>query len=129
MAELEPLCGCEAGRWRTPSGLGEAVRHPVLNWLSEQAMAATPNLQTEAEQFVQVHDVMSQARSQSLPRVGMEFGASYTRQSFNKLLRPLDSPLQLNTAAPGAIAPMDTYPPPDVSCAVPWGVSQERRIS
>lgn len=81
---------------------------PVLNWLIEQAMAANPNLRAAAERFVQAHDVMSRDRSQYLPRVRMEFGASHNRQSFNKLLRPPDSPLQLNTAAPGAIAPMDT---------------------
>ena len=45
---------------------------PVVNWLIEQAMTANPGLQAAAERFVQAHDVMIQARSKYLPRVGMD---------------------------------------------------------
>ena len=72
--DAKPVDGELRRDWWKPYG------DPVLNGLSEQAMAAPPDLQA-AERFVQAHDVMSRARSQSLPRVGMEFGASNTRQS------------------------------------------------
>ena len=49
---------------------------PTLDVLEEQAMVANPDLQAAAERFVQARDVMMRARSQYLPRVGLEFGAS-----------------------------------------------------
>ncbi len=61
---------------------------PTLDVLEEQAMAANPDLQAAAERFVQARDVMMRARSQYLPRAGLEFGASDNKQSLNKLFRP-----------------------------------------
>ncbi len=61
---------------------------PTLDVLEEQAMVANPDLQAAAERFVQARDVMMRARSQYLPRVGLEFGASDNKQSVNKLFRP-----------------------------------------
>ncbi|WHZ13607.1 MAG: Efflux transport system, outer membrane factor (OMF) lipoprotein [Nitrospira sp.] len=61
---------------------------PVLNRLEEQAMAANPDLQAAAERFVQARDVMMRARSQYLPRIGLEIGASDNKQSVDKLFRP-----------------------------------------
>lgn len=61
---------------------------PILNRLEEQAMAANPDLQAAAERFVQARDVMMKARSQYLPRAGLELGASGNKQSIDKLFRP-----------------------------------------
>src|SRR6185503_6941030 len=49
---------------------------PVLTKLIEQALAANPDLQAAAERFVQARYVMMKARSQYLPQIGLEFGAS-----------------------------------------------------
>ncbi len=77
---------------------------PVLNRLIEQAMAANPDLQAAAERFVQARYMMMKARSQYLPQVGLEFGASHNRQSVERLFRPEDSPLQQGTMELGGIA-------------------------
>lgn len=61
---------------------------PILNKLEEQALAANPDLQAAAERFVQARDVMMRARSQYLPRAGLELGASDNKQSIDKLFRP-----------------------------------------
>src|SRR5215813_9090844 len=47
---------------------------------------------------------MMKARSQYIPQLGLEFGASHNRQSFERLFRPDNSPLQQGTAELGAIA-------------------------
>ena len=77
---------------------------PVLTKLIEQALAANPDLQAAAERFVQARYVMMKARSQYLPQIGLEFGASHNRQSFERLFRPDNSPLQQGTLEPGGIA-------------------------
>jgi NodT family efflux transporter outer membrane factor (OMF) lipoprotein len=77
---------------------------PVLDKLVEQGMAANPDLQAAAERFVQARDIMMAARSQYFPRVGLEMGASHNRQSFDRLFRPDNSPLQSSTVDPGGIA-------------------------
>jgi NodT family efflux transporter outer membrane factor (OMF) lipoprotein len=77
---------------------------PVLTKLIEQALAANPDLQAAAERFVQARYVMMKARAQYLPQVGLEFGASHNRQSFERLFRPDNSPLQQATVEPGGIA-------------------------
>ena len=77
---------------------------PVLDRLIEQALAANPDLQAAAERFVQARYVMMKARAQYLPQVGLEFGASHNRQSFEKLFRSPDSPLQQGTVELGGIA-------------------------
>src|SRR5512147_3030903 len=77
---------------------------PVLDSLIDQAMAANPDLQAAAERFVQARDIMMAARSQYFPRVGLEMGASHNRQSFDRLFRPDNSPLQSSTVEPGGIA-------------------------
>lgn len=77
---------------------------PVLTKLIEQALAANPDLQAAAERFVQARYVMMKARSQYLPQIGLEFGASHNRQSFEKLFRPDNSPLQQGTVDTGGIA-------------------------
>ncbi len=77
---------------------------PVLNRLIEQALAANPDLQAAAERFVQARYVMMKARSQYLPQIGLEFGASHNRQSFERLFRAPDSPLQQSTVDLGGIA-------------------------
>lgn len=77
---------------------------PVLNQLIEQGMAANPDLQAAAERFVQARDIMMAARSQYFPRLSLEMGASHNRQSFDRLFRPPDSPLQSSTVDPGGIA-------------------------
>jgi outer membrane protein, multidrug efflux system len=77
---------------------------PVLNRLIEQALAANPDLQAAAERFVQARYVMMKARSQYLPQVGLEAGASHNRQSFERLFRPDNSPLQQATVDTGGIA-------------------------
>ncbi len=74
---------------------------PVLNRLIEQALAANPDLQAAAERFVQARDVMMKARSQYLPQIGLEFGASNNRISDEKLFRPPDSPIQQSTVELG----------------------------
>lgn len=61
---------------------------PILNGLEAQAMAANPDLQAAAERFVQARDVMMRARAQYLPHLGLEFGASGNKQSFDRLFRP-----------------------------------------
>jgi multidrug efflux system outer membrane protein len=77
---------------------------PVLDKLIEQAMVANPDLQAAAERFVQARDIMMAARSQYFPRIGLEMGASHNRQSFDRLFRPENSPLQSSTVDPGGIA-------------------------
>jgi len=77
---------------------------PVLTKLIEQALAANPDLQAAAERFVQARYVMMKARSQYLPQIGLEFGASHNRQSFERLFRPDNSPLQQGTVDAGGIA-------------------------
>ena len=77
---------------------------PVLTKLIEQALAANPDLQAAAERFVQARYVMMKARSQYLPQIGLEFGASHNRQSFERLFRPDNSPLQQGTVDTGGIA-------------------------
>src|SRR5262245_24105077 len=77
---------------------------PVLDKLIEQAIAANPDLQAAAERFVQARYIMMKARSQYLPQFGLEFGASHNRQSFERLFRPENSPLQQGTMELGAIA-------------------------
>ena len=77
---------------------------PVLDRLIEQALAANPDLQAAAERFVQARYVMMKARAQYLPQVGLEFGASQNRQSFERLFRPENSPLQQGTVELGGIA-------------------------
>lgn len=77
---------------------------PVLDTLIDQGMAANPDLQAAAERFVQARDIMMAARSQYFPRLGLEMGASHDRQSFDRLFRPDNSPLQSSTVDPGAIA-------------------------
>jgi len=77
---------------------------PVLEKLVEQAMAANPDLQAAAERFVQSRDIMMAARSQYFPRIGLEMGASHRRQSFDRIFRPENSPLQSSTVDPGGIA-------------------------
>ena len=63
---------------------------PMFSHLIEQNLEANPDLQAAAKRFGQTRDVMSQAQSQNLLRVGMQLAASHTRQSLNKLLRPPD---------------------------------------
>ncbi len=77
---------------------------PVLDKLIEQAMVANPDLQAAAERFVQARDIMMAARSQYFPRISLEMGASHNRQSFDRLFRPDNSPLQSSTVDPGGIA-------------------------
>ncbi len=77
---------------------------PVLDKLVEQAIAANPDLQAAAERFVQARDIMMAARSQYFPRIGLEMGASHRRQSFDRIFRPENSPLQSSTVDPGGIA-------------------------
>lgn len=77
---------------------------PVLDKLIEQGIAANPDLQAAAERFVQARDIMMAARSQYFPRIGLEMGASHNRQSFDRLFRPENSPLQSSTVEPGGIA-------------------------
>lgn len=77
---------------------------PVLDTLIEQAIAANPDLQAAAERFVQARDIMMQARSQYFPRISLEMGAAHRRQSFDRIFRPENSPLQSSTVDPGGIA-------------------------
>ena len=77
---------------------------PVLDQLIEQAMAANPDLHAAAERFVQARDIMMAARSQYFPRLSLEMGAYHKRQSFDKIFRPENSPLQSSTVDPGGIA-------------------------
>lgn len=77
---------------------------PVLDKLIDQAMEANPDLQAAAERFVQARNVMMKARAQYLPQVGIEFGGSHNRQSFERLFRPENSPLQQATMELGGLA-------------------------
>jgi len=77
---------------------------PVLDRLIDQAMAANPDLHAAAERFVQARDIMMAARSEYFPRIGLEMGASHRRQSFDRIFRPENSPLQSSTVEPGGIA-------------------------
>lgn len=77
---------------------------PVLDKLEAQALTANPDLQAAAERFVQSRDVMMKARSQYLPRVNLGFEATDNRQSFHRLFRPPDSPLEESSVAAGGIA-------------------------
>jgi multidrug efflux system outer membrane protein len=77
---------------------------PTLDRLIEQAMAANPDLHAAAERFVQARDIMMAARSEYFPRLGLEMNASHNRQSFDRLFRPDNSPLQSSTVDPGGIA-------------------------
>ncbi len=79
-------------------------KDPVLDKLEAQALTANPDLQAAAERFVQSRDVMMKARSQYLPRVGLGFDATDNRQSFHRLFRPPDSPLEESSVAGGGIA-------------------------
>lgn len=81
--DAKPVDGELRRDWWKPYG------DPVWKWLIEQAMAANPDLRATAERFVQAHDVMSRVRSQYLPRVRMEFGASHhMHPSINYCVRP-----------------------------------------
>jgi NodT family efflux transporter outer membrane factor (OMF) lipoprotein len=82
----------------------KAFKDPLLDQLVEQAMAANPDLHAAAERFVQARDIMMAARSQYLPRLSLEMGASHRRQSFDRIFRPENSPLQSSTVDPGGIA-------------------------
>lgn len=77
---------------------------PTLDRLIDQAMAANPDLHAAAERFVQARDIMMATRSEYFPRLGLEMGASHNRQSFDRLFRPENSPLQSSTVDPGGIA-------------------------
>jgi NodT family efflux transporter outer membrane factor (OMF) lipoprotein len=77
---------------------------PLLNNLEEQAMVVNPDLQAAAERFVQARDVMMQVRARRIPRVGIGIDASHNRQSFDRLFRPENTPLQESTVAPGGLA-------------------------
>ncbi|MEP6960054.1 MAG: efflux transporter outer membrane subunit [Nitrospirota bacterium] len=77
---------------------------PVLDRLIDQAIAANPDLQAAAERFVQARYMMMKARAQYLPQFGLEAGASHNRQSFERLFRPDNSPLQQGTVDTGGIA-------------------------
>jgi len=77
---------------------------PTLDRLIEQGLAANPDLHAAAERFVQARDIMMAARSEYFPRLGLEMGASHNRQSFDRLFRPDNSPLQSSTVDPGGIA-------------------------
>lgn len=77
---------------------------PVLDKLVEQAMAANPDLQAAAERFVQARNLMMKARAQYQPQVGIDFGGSHQRQSFERLFRPENSPLQGATMDLGGLA-------------------------
>lgn len=77
---------------------------PILNNLEEQAMAANPDLEAAAERFVQARDVMMQARSRYMPRVGLGFDASDNRQSVNRLFRAPDEPLEESSVWGGGLA-------------------------
>lgn len=77
---------------------------PVLDKLIDQAMEANPDLQAAAERFVQARNMMMKARAQYLPQVGIEFGGSHNRQSFERLFRPENSPLQQATMELGGLA-------------------------
>ncbi len=77
---------------------------PSLNRLVDQAMAANPDLQAAAERFVQARDMMMKARSQYLPRVGLDLGASNNRQSEHALFRPPNIPIRESTASAGGLA-------------------------
>ena len=77
---------------------------PVLEKLVEQAMEANPDLQAAAERFVQARNIMMKARAQYLPQVGIDFGGSHNRQSFERLFRAPESPLQQATMELGGIA-------------------------
>ena len=77
---------------------------PVLNELIEQAMVENPDLEAAAERFVQARALMMKARSEYIPHVGVELGASHNRQSFDRLFRPENSPLQSSTVSPEGIA-------------------------
>ena len=77
---------------------------PVLDQLVDQAMAANPDLHAAAERFIQARDIMMAARSQYFPRISLEMGASHRRQSFDRIFRPENSPLQSSTVDPGGIA-------------------------
>lgn len=77
---------------------------PVLDKLIDQAMEANPDLQAAAERFVQARNVMMKARAQYLPQVGIEFGGSHNRQSFERLFRAPESPLQQATMELGGLA-------------------------
>jgi NodT family efflux transporter outer membrane factor (OMF) lipoprotein len=82
----------------------EVYDDPILNRLEKQAMAANPDLQAAAERFVQARDVMMQARSRYLPRVGLGFDASDNRQSVNRLFRAPDEPLEQSSVWGGGLA-------------------------
>ena len=82
----------------------KAYNDPVLNKLVEQAMEANPDLQAAAERFVQARNIMMKARAQYLPQIGIEFGGSHNRQSFERLFRPENSPLQQATMELGGLA-------------------------
>lgn len=77
---------------------------PVLDKLVEQAMEANPDLQAAAERFVQARNLMMKARAQYLPQIGIEFGGSHQRQSFERLFRAPESPLQQATMELGGLA-------------------------
>jgi len=77
---------------------------PVLDKLVEQAMAANPDLQAAAERFVQARNMMMKARAQYQPQIGIDFGGSHNRQSFERLFRPENSPLQQSTMELGGLA-------------------------
>ncbi len=77
---------------------------PTLDRLIEQAMVANPDLHAAAERFVQARDIMMATRSEYFPRLGIGMGASHNRQSFDRLFRPENSPLQSSTVDPGGIA-------------------------
>lgn len=96
--EAKPADGALRSDW------WKLFEDPVLDKLVEQGMAGNPDLQATAERFVQARDIMMAARSQYFPRIGLEMGASHNRQSFDRLFRPENSPLQSSTVEPGGIA-------------------------
>jgi NodT family efflux transporter outer membrane factor (OMF) lipoprotein len=71
---------------------------PVLSRLIEQAMAANPDLQATAEQFVQARDVMMQVRSQRIPQLGFGGKVTDSRKHIDTLARDPDVPI----TGPGA---------------------------
>jgi multidrug efflux system outer membrane protein len=77
---------------------------PILSDLEKQAMAANPDLQAAAERFVQARDIMMKARSQLIPQLGVDFGASNNQQSINTLFRAPNAPLEQSDFYSGGIA-------------------------
>ncbi|APH58521.1 efflux transporter outer membrane subunit [Granulibacter bethesdensis] len=77
---------------------------PTLNDLEERAVVNNADLQAAAERFLQARSMIMKVRSELLPHVGIQAGASNNRQSADSLFYAPGSALNQSDTFYGAVA-------------------------